>query len=82
MISYDQTTEDCLVELFKRVGEPYPNELTKQDKWYHLRAWTKDEEADFKKWMDDLLKSRYKWSKSKRSREVAYFLLAYGWKNK
>jgi len=39
--TYGQTCEACLKEMFKRVGETYPNKkLTDQKDWYMKRSWT------------------------------------------
>ena len=81
MIDYEITTEDCLIEMFKRVGETYPNpELTDRDDWYMQRTWTIEEEKDFKEWMKVLLKKRYKYLTSLQiDAEIAMFLLMWGW---
>ncbi len=65
-ISYEKTINDCLTEMFRRVGEEYPNpELTDQDDWYHQQSWTREEEDDFRDWMMKLVKKRYQWPKKK-----------------
>lgn len=81
MIPTSQTTEDCLKEMFRRVGEDYPNpELTEHEDWYTLRTWTKDQEDDFRLWMKKLLKKRYKhWGQRLVDNEVGMFLLMWGW---
>lgn len=79
----EKTMNDCITEMFKRVGEKYPNEeLTKQDKWFQKRSWTEAEEDDFRDWMTKLLKKRHKWTNKKIQLEVGMFLLDYGWKYK
>ena len=71
---------ECLVEMFKRVGLEYPNEeLTKQADWFRKYEWTADEEDDFKKWMTKLLKKK---RCIRVEMEVAMFLLMWGWKTK
>ena len=81
MIPYEQTTEDCLKEMFKRVGEEFPNkELTDKQNWYTLRTWTEEEENNFRKWMEGLLKKRYSMTQKKRDSEIGMFLLNWGWK--
>ena len=81
MISYEKTTEDCLKEMFSRVGEAYPNpELTKHDDWFQKRTWTEDEKNDFRDWMKKLLKKRYHFSEKKLDWEIGLFLLDWGWK--
>jgi len=80
-MTYEQTCEDCLKEMFRRVGEEYPNEeLTSQDEWYHLRTWTEEAKQDFEKWMTALIKKRHKLPMEKVYAEVAFFLLMWGWK--
>jgi len=80
--SYEETCEECLIEMFRRVGEKYPNpELTKKDDWFLLKTWTEIEEADYKKWMYNHLKKRYGWNKQMLDREIGMFLLMWGWKN-
>ena len=79
MIPYTQTTEDCLTEMFHRIGRIYPTRLTKRDDWYMWGTWTEDEENDFRDWMRKLLKKRYRWPKKKLDWEVDMFLLLWGW---
>jgi hypothetical protein len=77
---YEDTTEMCLKEMFRRVGEKYPNkELTDQPEWYKKRTWTEAEENDFRKWMGKLLKKRHGWKKVLIDREIGMFLLNWGW---
>ena len=77
----DRVVEDCLKEMFKRVGEKYPNKkLTDQKDWYTKRTWTDKEEKDFSKWMKGYLKKKLKWSSRLIDNEVGMFLLMWGWK--
>ena len=77
------TCEECLAEMFRRVGEKYPNpELTANENWFQLRTWTEEEEKDFEKWMYDFLKKRLRWNKATLKREIGMFLLMWGWKTK
>ena len=79
-MTYESTTELCLKEMFKRVGEKYPNkELTDQPNWWTKRTWTEAEEDDFRLWMDKLLKKRHGWNKRMRGNEISMFLLLWGW---
>ena len=82
MISYKKTCDDCMKEMFRRVGEEYPNlKLTNQARWFSLRTWTEKEEKDFTEWMRKLLKKRYRQiDKVTIDREVSMFILSYGWK--
>ena len=80
MKTYDDACEECLVEMFRMVGEKYPNKkLTDQKDWYTKRSWTESEEQDFKKWMGKYLKKNFKWSKKMIEKEVGMFLLMWGW---
>ena len=82
-LDYEKTCEECLKEMFKRVGEKYPNEeLTSQDKWYTLRSWTTEEENDFRDWMAKYLKKKHRWSKKQIDMEIGMFMLSWGWTNK
>jgi len=82
MIPYEQTTKDCLTEMFRRVGLTYPDlEFTSQKHWYTKRAWTTKEEEGFRDWMKKLLKKRYNWPDKSIDFEVNMFLLNWGWKN-
>jgi hypothetical protein len=75
----EKIVEPCLKEMFKRVGERYPNKkLTDQRNWYSQRAWTKEQEEDFKQWMIKYLMRR-RYIKQQAEKEVAYFLLMWGW---
>lgn len=81
MIPYNDTCEECLEEMFKRVGESYPNpKLTQQEKWFQKHTWSKQEQEDFRQWMTKLLRKRYKWSKHHTEWETGMFLLDWGWK--
>jgi len=82
MIPYEKTCEDCLKEMFKRVGEKYPNpKLTSQKDWYMKRAWTPEQEDCFREWMRKLLKRRYRTFDERHiGWEVGMFMLSWGWK--
>jgi hypothetical protein len=76
----EKTTEMCLKEMFRRVGEKYPNkELTDKKDWWRTRTWTEKEEDDFRDWMVKLLKKRHKWSKRTIDKEIGMFLLMWSW---
>jgi len=81
-LDYDETCTICLKEMFKRVGMKYPNKkFTDQPNWFTKKTWTETEEKDFKKWMEKLLKKRYKhWTKRTLDKEIGMFLLMWGWK--
>ena len=82
MMDYTKVCEECLKEMFKRVGEKYPNKLTKKKEWYTLRTWTEAEEDDFRKWMKDYLKKKCRWNNKTIQKEIAMFLLMWGGKTK
>ena len=74
----EQLCNECLEELFRRVGRKYPDEeFTTQPDWYMQETWTQAEEEDFRKWMLKKLGRMYR-----KETEVAMFLLMWGWKNK
>ena len=76
----EELCEECLTEMFRRVGEEYPNkEFTDQDKWYLQHSWTVEEEDDFRDWMHKKLR-KAKFSKHQADMETAMFLLYWGWK--
>ena len=81
-MDYDKTCELCLKEMFRRVGEKYPNKkLTDQKDWFTKRTWPEEEEKDFSKWMDNTLKKRHPYlNKRSRIQEVGMFMLMWGWK--
>jgi len=82
MFDYDKACEACLKEMFKRVGEKYPNKkLTDQKEWYCKRTWSEEEEEDFRVWMRKYLKKKYpNWTKHTLDKEIGMFLLMWGWK--
>ena len=81
MIPYEKTVEDCLREMFKRVGMKYPDlEFTKNDGWYKQKSWTVKDRSDFESWMRKLYKGRYRGiGKRELDNTVAMFLLMWGW---
>ena len=81
-MGYDKTCEMCLKEMFRRVGEKYPNKkLTDKKDWYMQRSWSTKEQNEFSKWMDNILKKKHPYlNKRKRNSEVGMFLLMWGWK--
>jgi type IV secretory pathway component VirB8 len=83
MKTYDEAVEECLIQMFTRVGEYYPNKkLTNQKDWYTKRSWTEEEQEDFSKWMEKYLKKHFKWNKRMIGNEVGMFLLNWGWTTK
>lgn len=53
--------DECMRELFRRVGEDYPSDLIKERNWYLMRGWTKEEENSFFNWMTNYLVSSLYW---------------------
>lgn len=80
-LSYEKACEDALKEMFRRVGEEYPNEtLTKHEKWYQMRVWTEEEQDDFSNWLKSMLKKRFRhWHKRTINNEAGMFILNWGW---
>ena len=71
----------CFTEMFKRVGEKFPNEeLTKDKEWYAKRTWTEKEQDSFKNWLEKEFKRAYPYLKHKAGFEAGMFILCYGWK--
>ena len=78
---HEKLCDECLAEMFRRVGEEFPNkELTDQDAWYAKRAWTCAEEDDFREWMETKLKKEAKFTAKQATFETSMFLLNWGWK--
>ena len=81
-----KTTELCLIEMFDRVGldgfsiQDILDFATQNGYlWYKTHTWTKPEEDDFRTWMKALLKKRHNWPDSVCDKEIAMFLLMWGW---
>ena len=80
---YNDASEKCLKEMFRRVGEVYPNpKLTSEDNWYTKRNWSIEDQASFKRWMIDYLQTKFGWGKKKCEWESDMFLLDRGWTTK
>ena len=81
--TWEDTTEDCLKEMFRRVGAKYPwPGLTRYREWYNRRTWTEQEQDDFRTWMKKLIMKRHKISTKKADYETGMFLLMWGWRTK
>lgn len=81
MDKWEQTTEDCLKEMFKRVGGTYPwLGLTRYREWFNRRTWTEKEHDDFEKWMKKLIIKRHRVRAKIADYETGMFLLNWGWK--
>jgi len=78
--THQQTFDECLREMFRRVGLRYTEKFCKQNDWYRKRSWSEGEENSFKVWVVDLLRQRYRWNKKQSMKEAGMFLLNYGWR--
>lgn len=80
----EKVTEKYLKEMFKRVGEKFPNpELTDQEDWYSLREWTEEEEKSYGAWLKKQIKKDFSYMTSRMiDLEVGMFLLNWGWRIK
>lgn len=78
----DKFVHICLKEMFKRVGEKYPNEeLTKQKDWFSQRTWTEKDQENFKKWLEKKMAKQWSYlGKRKIELEAAMFILMWGWR--
>ena len=79
----DRFITSAFKEMFKRVGEKYPNpELTKDPKWYSSRYWSEKEQESFKKWLKKKLKKTFPYMNARKIEwEAGMFILSYGWTN-
>ena len=84
MDKWDKMATKFFKEMFRRVGEEFPNEeLTNDKDWYKKRSWTEKQQEDFKKWMKKELKKTFPdLSARKVEWEAGIFLLSYGWTTK
>ena len=69
-VGLDWKTFDDVLQYQKEHGE----------RWYTTQTWSKDEENDYCDWVRKYLKKNTSWSKYSIDREVAMFMLMYGWK--
>lgn len=75
-----KTFDMCMKEMFKRVGEKYPNKkLTSHPNWFRCRYWSEDDQTKFSDWMRKLIKKRHKLTEKGVNNEVGMFILSYGW---
>lgn len=81
MARTDEALEECLKEMFRRVGSRYSRRFCKRADWYRTRSWTDAEETDFKKWMVGHLRKRCRWTKRTAEKEAGWFVLMYGWRS-
>ena len=82
--TYAQTSEDALIEMFRRVGEDYAvwhDTICREDaEWYNRKTWTGAEAADFRAWLTAKLRKRHRMRKRTAELEAAYFDLMWGWR--
>lgn len=75
-----------LKEMCSRVGADSDSMNFQEEKWFYKHTWTRDEEVDFENWLttnkDPEINRDLGLSKAKyfRKRQVAMFMLNYGWK--
>ena len=80
MAKWDTVFVECLKEMFRRVGERYPNKkLTDYSNWYCQRAWTETELQNFRKWMRKHVRKRMRCYAVRAAKETGYFILKYAW---
>jgi hypothetical protein len=89
LMNTSKIVTECFIEMFRRVGisvgsfdEIFAWAKEKGDEWYYKREWTAEEESDFKDWMFGFLKKKTRWSNHTIDKEIAMFMLNYGWKTK
>jgi hypothetical protein len=78
--NYEKSFEDCMKEMFKRVGLKFSVEFCQGKDWYMSKSWTTAQQNEFRKWMEKLLKKRHGWGAHQLNKEVGMFILCYGWK--
>ncbi len=77
----EKVLHDCLKEMFRRVGLRYPNKkFVSQDRWYLQRAWTREDEKDFRDWMMKYVRKKLRYDVRTATKEVGYFTLMYSWR--
>jgi hypothetical protein len=84
--------EIILSEMFRRVGDTYSSDKTKDNFWYYAHEWTESEERDFVDWLTEYLYNNKEArkelmafptkNKNRCDRVSNYFVLWYGWKYK
>ena len=75
----DKVFNECISEMFKRVGKEFDEEYCKDKTWYQKESWTESEQNDFRDWMVKHLKKNLKMNNKKAEWEVDLFILDYGW---
>ena len=74
--------DECLQEMFKRVGMTFPDpEFTKDEEWYNRKTWTAKERNNFSSWMKKFyMERRPEASQKLVDVKVTLFLSIWGWK--
>jgi len=84
--SKKKTTEfmtDALDRMFRAVGfDGFDQEFAKQDQWYLMREWTKDQEDEYRDWFINECRKRLKMTERQAVFEAGYFMLNWAWKTK
>ena len=82
-ISQEALVDKLLAEMFRRVGKDYERDkdwAASTPDWYTTHKWAFDEEEDFRQWaLKTVRRHRPSWGKRMIDREVAFFLLQWGW---
>lgn len=79
-MSTDKVFEECLKKMFGVVGLKYPNKrFVNNPRWFAMIAWTDKDEESFRKWMKKHLMKRMRWRAKQAEKEIAWFMLMYGW---
>ena len=85
----DKLFIESIIELGKRVGLEWKSfddalEYQKEngDQWYLTKEWTKEEEEDYRLWLENKLKKKYRFTKRGLDYEIGMFMLSYSWKSK
>ena len=74
-----RTFDECMKEMFRRVGARHSYKFCQSANWFQLRTWTDTECADFERWMTVLLRKRHHWPKMMAQKETGWFVMMYGW---
>ena len=72
----------ALTEMFRRVGRKYSAQATSEPDWYCESTWTSQQQAEFVKWLANLIRRELKRRAYRADREAGWFVLNYGWKVK
>ena len=79
MKSLTEFRDDCIKEMFRRVGVEYSAEFVTDPKWFWKCEWTEEQETDFKKWLIKQMK-KHSLLKHRADKEADWFLFMWGWK--